>query len=89
MSLNWELILEYAFSYGGWVIGIVISIIELREAKDTQRKQDLMLEEIRKLKAQNVLLQLKMDLSDDIISADELSFLERRIKGIADTEVPK
>lgn len=85
MTWNWGEILSVLFSYGGWVLGLMLSILEIREARSTSHKTDILLEEIRKLKAQNVLLQLKFDMSDDEVSKEEYRHLETQIIDIADT----
>ena len=84
--MDWNAVLNTLFSYGGWILGLVLSVLEIREAKSTSRKQDVLIEEIRKLKAQNVLLQLKFDMStDDEVSEKEYKNLEAQILDIADT----
>ena len=80
-------VLNVLFSYGGWALGLVLSLLEIREARSNSSKSDLLLEELRKLKAQNVLLQLKFD--NPGFDASKYKELELKIMDIADTESPR
>jgi hypothetical protein len=86
MTWNWSEVLNILFSYGGWVLGLVLSYFEIKEARQSNVKSDILLEEIRKLKAQNVMLQLKFDMeTDDEVSEKEYHSLGKQIMDIADT----
>jgi hypothetical protein len=87
-SMDISDILNVIFAYGGWVLGVALSFLEIKEARETGKKSDILLEEIRKLKAENVLLQIKPAEEKRTLEVTEAQYkaLQGQILDIADTE---